>query len=202
MIAFTAGISIVAALLFGTLPAWHTAVARRMSPAASARTAATPPATVSRQRIRGVLIVAETALAVVLLVGAGLLIRSFVRLSSVELGFDPPRRPDVQRLAAQHGEVRAARQARGVCRVVAAREVARHRASNAAGAIFGLPLTNFRYTISMSTLDGRALDNDEQTQRSLQVRVVTPDYFRSLGIPIVRGRAFDGNRSARARCPS
>ena len=66
---------------------------------------------------------------------------------------------------------------------------------SSAGAIFGLPLTDFRYTISMSTLDGRKLANDEQDARSLQVRVVTPAYFRSMAIPIVRGRALtDGDR--------
>jgi predicted permease len=53
-----------------------------------------------------------------------------------------------------------------------------------------MPLTNFRYVISMSTLDGRRLDNDEQMRRSLQVRVVTPDYFKAVGIPIVQGRAI------------
>jgi putative ABC transport system permease protein len=57
-------------------------------------------------------------------------------------------------------------------------------------AIFGLPLTNFRYVISTSTLDGRRLDDQEQDEKSVQVRVATPDYFRTLGIPMRRGRPF------------
>jgi putative ABC transport system permease protein len=67
-------------------------------------------------------------------------------------------------------------------------EISQRPDVEAAAAIFGLPLTNFRYVISMSTLDGRRLDNDEQMRRSLQVRVVTPDYFRALGIQIREGR--------------
>ena len=59
-----------------------------------------------------------------------------------------------------------------------------------AAAIFGLPLTNFGYTITTSTVDGRRLTDEEQSQRSLQVRVVTPDYFRTMGIALVRGRTF------------
>jgi putative ABC transport system permease protein len=59
-----------------------------------------------------------------------------------------------------------------------------------AGAIFGLPLTNFCYTITTSTLDGRRLTDEEQDQRSLQVRVITEDYFRTMGVPLVRGRTF------------
>jgi putative ABC transport system permease protein len=56
--------------------------------------------------------------------------------------------------------------------------------------VFGLPLTNFRYGISVSTIDGRRLSDEEQDRLSLQVRVVTPDYFKTLRIGIVRGRGF------------
>jgi putative ABC transport system permease protein len=128
------------------------------------------------------------ALAVVLLVGAGLLMRSFMRLTSVELGFDPAgvQTFNVSLPAGKYEQ--PAQRATFIESLLA--EIRRQPGVSAAGAIFGMPLTNFRYSISMSTLDGRKLDNDEQTQKSLQVRVVTPDYFHSLQIPIVEGRAF------------
>ena len=59
----------------------------------------------------------------------------------------------------------------------------------AAGAIFGLPLTDFSYSISVSTLDGVKLSDDDQKGRSVQVRAVTPAYFRALEIPVRRGRS-------------
>jgi predicted permease len=74
-------------------------------------------------------------------------------------------------------------------RTVLARVAARPDVESAA-AIFGLPLTNFNYTISVSAIDGVRLSDDEQDRQSLQVRVVTPDYFKTLGIPVLRGRPF------------
>ena len=186
VVLFIAGMSIAAALLFGTLPAWHTAaldVSRRIR-----EDSANATGDRSRQRVRGVLIVAETALAVVLLVGAGLLLRSFMRMASVELGFDPR---GVQTFSLSLPDAKYPQPAQRAAFVESLMgEIARQPGVESAGAIFGMPLTNFRYSISMSTLDGRALDNEEQNQRSLQIRVVTPDYFRTMGIPIMQGRAF------------
>ena len=59
-----------------------------------------------------------------------------------------------------------------------------------AGAVFGLPLSSFQFGISTSTRDGVTLSDDEQDALTLQVRLVTPDYFRTMGIPIVKGRGF------------
>jgi putative ABC transport system permease protein len=114
------------------------------------------------------------------------LMRSFVRMTSVELGFDPE---NVQTFNISLPETKYKEPSQRAALVeTLTTEIAKQPETQAAGAIFGLPLTNRRYVISMSTLDGRRLDNDEQTQKSLHVRVVTPDYFRALGIPILAGR--------------
>ncbi|MCI0436325.1 MAG: ABC transporter permease, partial [Gemmatimonadetes bacterium] len=188
VIAVTLGLSIVAALLFGSLPAWHTASVGDV--AGSIREeSGTVTGDRRRHRVRSGLIVAETALAVVLLVGAGLLLRSFLQLSAVELGFDP-RGVQVFNLSLPTAKYQTPPQRAAFVETLVTRAAAMPGVS-AAGAIFGLPLTDFAYTISMSTLDGRRLDNDEQMARSLQVRVVTPDYFKAMGIPVVGGRSFD-----------
>jgi putative ABC transport system permease protein len=60
-----------------------------------------------------------------------------------------------------------------------------------AGAVFGLPFQNFRYGISVSTIDGRRLSDDEQDRLTTQVRAVTPGYFSTVGMTIVRGRGIN-----------
>jgi putative ABC transport system permease protein len=192
VIAFTAAISILAALLFGTLPAWHTSAVNQIAQRIR-EDSANATGDRRRQRIRGSLIVAETALAVVLLVGAGLLMRSFMRLTSVDLGFDAHSVQTFNISLPDATYRQPMQRAEFVSALIA--EIARRPDVEAAGGIFGLPLTDFRYVISMSTLDGRKLDNDEQMRRSLQVRVVTPDYFRALGIQAAQGRPLtDGDR--------
>jgi putative ABC transport system permease protein len=184
---FAIAISGLTAAAFGTLPAWQASkgldVARGIREEGGATTSDR-----RRQRLRGSLIVMEAALAVVLLVGAGLLMRSFLGLIAVDLGFTRER---VQTFNLSLPEpTYPTPQARAEVIDTLLSRVRAHPQVEAAGAIFGLPLTNFGYVISMSTLDDRTLDDDESMERSLQVRVVTPDYFRAMGIPIRRGRAF------------
>ena len=187
VIAFTCAVALFAAIFSGTLPAWHASskldVAQRIRDNASNLTAGR-----ERQRLRGGLIVTETALAVVLLVGAGLLMRTFLQIAAVDLGFDPAR---VQTFSLSLPEATyPTPAARSAFMETLISQLASRPDVESAGAIFGLPLTNFGYTITTSTVDGRQLTDDEQDQRSLLVRVVTPDYFRTMGIPLVRGRAF------------
>ena len=190
VIGFAMLVSVFAAVLFGTMPAWQATsigdlVTRIREEGGS--TTSDP----KRQRIRSLLIVAETTLAVVLLVGAGLLGRSFARLLAVDLGFETA---SVQtfRVTLPDSTYAQPLQRQEFFETLISR-IAMHPDVESVGGATGLPLSNFRYGISTSSIDGRRLSDDEQDALTLQIRIVTPDYFRTLGIPISRGRAFSSS---------
>ena len=166
---FTLGLSLVAGLLFGAMPALHATsvvdLVKRIREGGGNSTG-----NPGRQRLRSTLIVAETTLAVVLLVAAGLLMRSFGQLLAVDLGFSTS---GVQTFTLTlpsarytEPEQRAAFVDSLLSRVSAPEGVE-------AAAILGLPLTGFRYGMSTSVRDGVRLADDEQDRLTLQVRVVT-----------------------------
>ncbi|HEX9704250.1 MAG TPA: FtsX-like permease family protein, partial [Gemmatimonadales bacterium] len=142
-------------------------------------------------RARNALVVTEIGLAVILLVGAGLLLRSFLHLQRTELGFDTrgilsfqlslPDNRYAEPLQAQAYYANLLDVIRAIPGV------------QSTGAIFGLPLTGFGFSISVHDRDGRDLTPEESRGPSPQVRIVTPDFFRTLGIPVMRGRGFTPN---------
>ena len=184
---FAIAVAVLASVVFGTMPAWQASatgdvVARIREEGGS--TTSDP----KRQRMRSLLIVAETTLAVVLLVGAGLLARSFERLLAVDLGFSadavqtfgvslPTAKYNTPLMRQQFFDTLLSR-------------AAQNPNVESAAAVFGLPLSNFRYGISTSTRDGITLSDDDQDRLTLQVRLVTPDYFKTMGIPVMKGRGF------------
>jgi putative ABC transport system permease protein len=187
VVAFTLAVALAAAVFFGGLPAVLASgrldVARRIHEGGGNATGAP-----GRQRLRRALVAAEAALAVVLLVGAGLLARSLMRLVSTDLGFEADR---VGTFSISLSDTRYKVPSTRMPLVQGVLDGLRARPDvDTAAAIYGLPLTGFGYSISMSTLDGRTLQHDEQIERSVQIRVVTPDYFRTMGVPVVRGRAI------------
>jgi putative ABC transport system permease protein len=185
VLGFAVVLSVGVALLFGALPAWHAGAGQDL--AGRMRTGSAQ-AGAGRGRVRALLIVTQTALAGVLLVGAGLLARSFAHLRSVDLGFETA---DVQTFTLSLPDGRYARpeqRAEFFDRLL--ERIRRHPGVESVGAVFGLPMSPFAYTISTSELDGRRLEDQEQDRLSLHIRVASTDYFRTMGMPVARGRAF------------
>jgi predicted permease len=132
------------------------------------------------------------ALAVVLLVGAGLLARSFAELTSVNLGFNTNR---VQTFSVSMSQPKYPTSTGRLAFVnqLIVRAAALPQVESAA-AVYGLPLTDFSHTITLASLDGRALTRDPDRPRpSVQIRIVTPDYFKAMGILLRSGRAIDSS---------
>jgi putative ABC transport system permease protein len=172
-------------LAFGLLPALR--AARRLDLQRGLREGGAALGGQSGRRSRSVLVAAEVALAVVLVIGAGLLLRSLARLRNVDPGFDPRGVLTFQiSLPDRYAPERSAQFYANLLD-----SITTLRGVESAGAIFGLPLSDFGYQISVSELDGRQLPEEEQERViSPQVRVITPAYLPTMGIPVRRGRGF------------
>jgi predicted permease len=196
MLGFTLLVSGVTGVVFGAAPSFH--LLRRRE-AGGGLTSGERGGTAGRaaQRWRRGLVTAQIALAVTLVAGAGLLIKSFGRLMATDPGFRPdgalvfnlglpavgyedPARVSAFATAVQE-RLRALPGVTGV------------------GMIFGLPLSGFGFSITPTALDGRPLSDEEQNHLYTQLRFVTPGYFETMGIELLRGRTFtDQDRAGSA----
>lgn len=183
-LAFTGVVSLIAALVFGVLSAWQSS---RVDPQAALRAESRSATGDRRQhRLRSLLVVGETALAVVLLVGAGLLLRTFSNLLRVDVGFQPAGAVTMRLLlGARPPEGRIALLDRILERVVALPGV------TAAGTIQFLPLSGS----SCGTGFRREGDpaGDPTSALSTECSLVSRGYFRAMGVPLVAGRTFDAD---------
>ena len=190
VLVFTLGVTVLTALVFGALPAFH---ASRAKPGETlGEVGRDSSGGMSGRYVRRVLVVAEVALAVVLLVGAGLLIRSFQRLRQVDPGF----RTDnllTMRVVLPGTKYRTSEQRR-VFYDELLRRVDELPGVESAGIITFLPLSTSGLNFSFS-VEGRAMPGDMNLPLALY-RVVSPDYFRTMDIPLQRGRVFDSRDTA------
>lgn len=146
----------------------------------------------SWSRLRSLLTASEVALAVVLLFGAGLLIRSFVRLVSVPAGFDPENALTM-RIALLPAKYPTRAQQISFFQQLAER-VSALRGVEPVGLVTSLPFSGWRndWAISLKGVPGL----DGQGGGSLPTAnyfAVNAEYFRSMGIPLQRGRGFDAS---------
>ncbi|MGH9854847.1 MAG: ABC transporter permease, partial [Blastocatellia bacterium] len=175
-------ISLLAGVLFGLLPAFQ---ASRVNLSDTLKEGARGHGGISSHRIRNLLVVSEVALALALLIGAGLMLRSFVRLMSIDPGintqnvltmdirlprskYQPPQQTAffqqlLERLRALPG-------------------------AQSAGTVYPLPLSGAEDGIGFS-IEGRP-PADPGQQRSAGPRCVGADYFKALQIQVKRGRVF------------
>ncbi len=180
---FTLGVSVAAGLLFGLVPALQVRPAR-LSDWLRDRDAG---AEHRRSRLfRHALVVIEVAIAVVLLVGAGLLIRSFEQLRRVDPGFAPAQVLTL-RVAMPQGSFDAERRVAFVGDVLA--RLRALPAVESAGVTSQVPLVHDR--------EGTSLWREDEPEptgfgdRIVNWTIVGPGYVETMGIPVIRGRAFD-----------
>ena len=184
VLVFAAGVSVAAGLLFGTMPALRASGGGLIEPLRDAQRAT---AGGSRRRLQSALVVAEIALALVLSVGAGLLVRSLIRLERVEVGIRP------ERLLTFALSLPGARYADdNASRAFYMQLLERLRAipgvEQAAVAV-SLPPDQVTVTDSF-TAEGQVYSPGESAPVGTMV-VASETLFATLGIPLVRGRVFD-----------
>ncbi|MDT5268263.1 MAG: putative transport system permease protein [Acidobacteriota bacterium] len=177
---FTACVSALTSLLFGVLPALRltrVSVSERLKDASGRGVAG------RRSRLRrGLPVVSEVALAFVLLLGAALLIKSFVKLHEVELGFNPENLSTMQ-VALTSQEYSNTERAWQFQRNVLDR-ISRTPGVVSAATVSSLPME--RGLNVFFTVAGR----DARDGRLAEYRPVSPGYFRAMGIATVGGRTF------------
>jgi putative ABC transport system permease protein len=189
---FTATIAVLTGVLFGLAPAVHMAKTDLM---AALRDGGRGNAIgFRRNRLRSALVVGEVALALVLLSGAGLLMRSFYHLQSMDPGFDPHEvltfRTNLPDAKYKSDEMQAAFYQRALARIRTMPGV------TAAGAAQIFPLAGDDYILSFEQLGKPPVPVGNQP--SAAYYAATPGYFGALKIPITRGRDFTEHDNAAA----
>jgi predicted permease len=191
VLAFSLAVSFVTGLLFGVLPALRTS---RVDPSVALRDG-TRTATTGRgqHRLHNSLVIAQTAVGLVLLIGAGLLIRSFVRVLQVDPGFDrhnlltaslslPENRyPRDKRIEFYQDLLPRLRALPGVTSVSAG---------------WPLPISSDGFGISFDIEERPVPEGDRNVART---SLTVPGYFQTLRVPVLRGREFQDTDTTKSK---
>ena len=199
VMAFTLGASLLTGILFGLVPAFKNSAAKMNAGLTEGARGASAG---SSHRLRAAFVVTEVALSLMLLIGAGLMVKSMYRMLNVDTGFDPegvvtaqvslsPQRfvdAALEREFSPRAYVRAAQffsdAIEGIRSVPGVRAV---------GAVNGLPLMGEIWSKSLTLLD-RPFPAGLRDLPQYQFRVVAGDYFRAMGIRVLNGRPLgDGD---------
>ena len=184
VIAFTMGLSLLTGLLFGVVPAMQAArsgISSTLKEGGRGYMSSRGSA-----RMRSALVIAEVALAVTLLAGAGLLIRSFGKLAAVDPGFKvaPALAFDLSLPDSRYEE--EARQIAFFDQLIP--KLRAIPGVESAAAVISLPLSGSSIVLTFEVAGRPPLPPSQEP--AMQVRVATPEYFSTIGIPLKRGRLF------------
>jgi putative ABC transport system permease protein len=182
---FTAGVTVLTGLLFGAFPALQSARSNVSGVLKDGMRGSSGG--VASRRARNTLVMVEMALAVVLLVGAGLLIRSFSKLVAVDPGFRAERVVTFT-IAAPDTKYGEYAQRRAMVADLLAR-MQRLPGVQGSAVVTGLPLSNMMMRTGAHIV---GTPPDKPSERKVtDVAMVTPGYFATMGIPMVAGRDFN-----------
>ena len=187
VLAFTFAVSILTGIVFGLAPAIRAARADLHTglKAGGRNTQGEGGLGSSRRRLRSLLVVSEVAFSLMLLTGAGLLIKSFVKLQSVSPGFTPDNVISM-RLGASGRQFPNREAAIEFFRQVGDR-IAGLPGVKARGGVSALPFTS---SVGWGSINVEGWTPQPGQELQVDQRAATPDYFRTMEIPLVRGRFF------------
>ena len=186
VLAFTLGVSVLTGVVFGLAPAWRAArVDLNTALKAGGRNTQGEGGFTSRRRLRSLLVVSEVALSLMLLIGAGLLIRSFVRLQNVSPGFNPEHVISM-RLGASGRQFPNREAAVEFFRQVGDR-IAAVPGVSVRGAVTTLPFTS---AVGWGSINVEGFTPQPGQELQVDQRAATPEYFRTMEIPLLKGRVF------------
>jgi predicted permease len=193
---FSFGVSLATGILFGIAPLWRAIkVDLNNSLKAGGRSGQSDGGLhVRRHSLRGLLVVSELTLSLILLIGAGLLIRSFVRLQSVPPGFTTDHVLTMEVAAAGH-KYQDDKNDKPIINFYNEIEsrVARLPGVVAEGVVSGLPLTG-EVGWGQINVEGYAPPPGQELQAD--IRAASTDYFRTMEIPLRKGRFFSEDDNA------
>jgi putative ABC transport system permease protein len=189
VLAFTVAVAIITSILFGLVPALRASSPNLTEFMKEGRSTTSGS---SHQRLRGALVIAETAMGLVLLVVAGLLLRSFYRILSVDPGMNPhnvltltfdlpdKKYTDKQQVQFYTELLPRLQSIPGVASV---------------GAVTPLPMSGNGAIVTFQ-IEGRPVPRSEEP--SADIKVATPNYFRTMNIPLLSGRDFSAQDNEKA----
>ena len=196
----TAWVAVGTGILFGVIPAFATAKPELTEALKEGSRSSTTGA--RRNQVRNSLVVAEIALALVLLVGAGLLLKSYARVQNIDPGFNRQNilTAELDLAETKYPRFGSADYNHGRAMInfwnEALRRVRNLPGVEAAAFTVVLPLSGSN-TDSSFSIEGRAL-NLREPGPDEEIRTITPDYFRVLQTPLMRGRFFNDGDNADA----